>query len=950
MIVVAMMFATPFAEICAQNNTFPWPVAAYIGIGTNNPQKKLNVHAAPSIIYPNGGDPTIRLSYGASGNAEGFLYAGHLSLLTPDNTIMYGGCYDYSLIRPIIGGGYTLPVQNATNGDLILQAGEPPIAAGGYGDLILTTRSSTGFLRFATTEPASGANIERFTMTPEGKIGINTSQPAGMFDINLRGWNCNMPKITLSSAVNVSKTSSTSDPSLRLYRASGSDLDCPNVSSWAWWLENGAYHDIPGVSSLRFRAGVSTENSSDYTNRIGTEKPVTRMKILSNGDVGINQEWPSAKLHVTDGALLFEGASGSTPKRWKDLNNDPDNTDWQFDEIGAGTRLMWIPEKAAFRAGIVGTASDGNHDPEPNFDKTKSWDDAYIGFNSFAFGYSSRASGSYDIALGFNNLSNSGDKHGAVAIGHANRASGEDAFAMGYSNRAYGQCAQIFGRECNAFAKNAMAIGAFNSSKKATSYTFGYGCTANAENSMCMGIGPLENNNENSILMGVNDAWGAYISYANASYHGQASRPVPRVGIGTLYPENTLGVNGNVVIGWSGSQALDDPHPNASKISLVAEKNVGIGTYSPHEALSVTSRSSTDQITDDNRVIIWNNPTGPIADPSIDLMVEEKVVIGRNSLLDPSETYTTRPQDLLLHVNGRAIKSDGTDTWVIASDERYKKDIAPFRDGLDKIRMINPIWFKYNGEFGFESFDKQVGILAQEMQRILPYTINEDTLSRTIITKHEKRYEVDAVDTVVVQVKDATKREGIGHFGTKDSIVLRPVKRMMTEPAESRLESAAILTYNSNALKYVLVNAIKEIDAAITAQKKEASAAIDILQQTIDSLHFVAKKLEQRVARLESQQQMPLDEAIDVLLEQNTPNPFAGNSTITYFIPEKVQGNAEIVVATSNQSSVIKRFDCIKGIPSQVVISAQDMTIGIYVYSVLANGKVLASKKMILIR
>ncbi|MFA6096177.1 MAG: tail fiber domain-containing protein [Candidatus Paceibacterota bacterium] len=66
-----------------------------------------------------------------------------------------------------------------------------------------------------------------------------------------------------------------------------------------------------------------------------------------------------------------------------------------------------------------------------------------------------------------------------------------------------------------------------------------------------------------------------------------------------------------------------------------------------------------------------------------------------------------------------------TNTWTIASDERIKKDITPFSDGLSVIEKINPIWYKYNGLAGFTADGKEnIGVLAQEIKDVAPYTVS----------------------------------------------------------------------------------------------------------------------------------------------------------------------------------------------------------------------------------
>lgn len=80
---------------------------------------------------------------------------------------------------------------------------------------------------------------------------------------------------------------------------------------------------------------------------------------------------------------------------------------------GAGTRMMWYPRKAAFRAGHINGTQ---------------WDAANIGEWSVAIGQNARASGSNSIAFGWN----------AVAAGFTTFAAGEDVTATGAASVALG--------------------------------------------------------------------------------------------------------------------------------------------------------------------------------------------------------------------------------------------------------------------------------------------------------------------------------------------------------------------------------------------------------------------------------------------------------------------------------------------------------------------------------
>jgi len=42
------------------------------------------------------------------------------------------------------------------------------------------------------------------------------------------------------------------------------------------------------------------------------------------------------------------------------------------------------------------------------------------------------------------------------------------------------------------------------------------------------------------------------------------------------------------------------------------------------------------------------------------------------------------------------------------------------------IQGIHPVWYQYNGKAGFQQDGKDhIGVVAQEMQPVAPYTINE---------------------------------------------------------------------------------------------------------------------------------------------------------------------------------------------------------------------------------
>ena len=80
---------------------------------------------------------------------------------------------------------------------------------------------------------------------------------------------------------------------------------------------------------------------------------------------------------------------------------------------------------------------------------------------------------------------------------------------------------------------------------------------------------------------------------------------------------------------------------------------------------------------------------------------------------------------LQLNVNSAAKPTSSS--WTVASDARLKTDVTSFDDGLNVLMAINPVWFNYNGDAGMPVDERGVGTIAQELQEIAPYMVNEWT-------------------------------------------------------------------------------------------------------------------------------------------------------------------------------------------------------------------------------
>ncbi|MEM9686179.1 MAG: LamG-like jellyroll fold domain-containing protein [Bacteroidota bacterium] len=144
-----------------------------------------------------------------------------------------------------------------------------------------------------------------------------------------------------------------------------------------------------------------------------------------------------------------------------------------------------------------------------------------------------------------------------------------------------------------------------------------------------------------------------------------------------------------------------------------------------------------------------------------------------------------------------ATKNGGSPLWIIASDKRVKKDINPFTDSLEQLKKVKPVWYRYNGKANIEDTNTNyVGIIAQEIRKVFPYMVS---------TYDARLNETDEEDT-------------------------------------------ELLNFDGSALSFVLVNAVKELDARL----EKADATIAKQQKRIAGQDKLIKDLVTRLEALEA--------------------------------------------------------------------------------------------------
>lgn len=240
--------------------------------------------------------------------------------------------------------------------------------------------------------------------------------------------------------------------------------------------------------------------------------------------------------------------------------------------------------------------------------------------------------------------------------------------------------------------------------------------------------------------------------------------------------DNLVLSNGNLGIGTSGtiSDRLEVEQEEGEKSRFgSAILGPGDGALSDYAVFAHTSQRGQTQFAlaqnNDGLVFINCAPGQSIqfamGASTLGAWINGNFLIGRDDGGNINEDSDTGEKMQLrgdLRVEGSAAK-DGGGEWDDTSDIRTKENVKPFTQGLDIIKAIDPIHFTYNGKANTPAGQDAVGVSAQELEKIFPDMV-----------KHVKL-----------------------HPGTAD-------------------ELDEVLRTNLSSVKFLMINAIKELDQRIS--------------------------------------------------------------------------------------------------------------------------------------
>ena len=252
---------------------------------------------------------------------------------------------------------------------------------------------------------------------------------------------------------------------------------------------------------------------------------------------------------------------------------------------------------------------------------------------------------------------------------------------------------------------------------------------------------------------------------------------------------------------------------------------------------------------------------------------------------------------------GDVVRTGGGDNF--SSDAKLKENVNRIDNAIELIKEIQPKTFNYkSSEYPSMSLptNKQYGMIAQEVEVILPELIKNVNHPATL----------DSAGNIIYAEVD---------YKTLDYKAFIPILLQGIKEQQSQIDSMQLINNNYQSQLDSIFAILNNLPVGLTGGAKTANHNSQAL--TIKNIELGGNT---------------------VVLEQNVPNPFAEQTTINYFIPDDVKFAQ--VIFYDNLGRIIKTVDITEKGGGQLNVFANNLGNGIYSYSLVVDGKVTDTKKM----
>ena len=254
-----------------------------------------------------------------------------------------------------------------------------------------------------------------------------------------------------------------------------------------------------------------------------------------------------------------------------------------------------------------------------------------------------------------------------------------------------------------------------------------------------------------------------------------------------------------------------------------------------------------------------------------------------------------------------------TSGFFTTSDLRFKSNITPIETPLSKLMSLRGVEYDFNDK-------ERKDALAARMGEIISDPSEESP------TEKELQAMADMQEWEELQLQ---KEHKLG-------FIAQEVQEIFPDLVKE--DDLGYLAVDYNGFIPVVIEAIKEQQRMIDQQNRQ----IEELEMRFAELKKGALQMSSIPTTIEEND----ENTTKALLYQNVPNPFNQQTEIHFFLPEQIR--AATIYIYDMQGKQIKNISISQRGNSKVIISASELTAGIYLYSLIVDQKEVGPMKMIL--
>lgn len=231
------------------------------------------------------------------------------------------------------------------------------------------------------------------------------------------------------------------------------------------------------------------------------------------------------------------------------------------------------------------------------------------------------------------------------------------------------------------------------------------------------------------------------------------------------------------------------------------------------------------------------------------------------------------------------------------SDAQLKQNVQPLQNSLFVISQLNGVSFEWNQQVDSTlqlPSGTEIGLIAQDVNNIIPEVIYTD----------DQNYKHVEYSKIVPYLIEANKDLKDSLDDLKNQIALLSQQVAAIQNCMDNLPIGAGCSGNS----------LRQVDGNIAQQGDNQKIKLESIEPNI-------------------------------ILYQNEPNPFNNNTIIRYFLPENAV-DAKLVFHDEYGREIGSELLNTKGY-SQISVDGERLASGIYTYSIVINGQVVTSKRMV---